>query len=75
MIDEQYEQALRWLSSIDPSSNHNSAHMKHEPTTGEWFLESDDFKSWEGDSSNNFLWLHGKRRLVTAMVLRPRSLT
>ncbi|KAI9871132.1 MAG: hypothetical protein M1830_003282, partial [Pleopsidium flavum] len=55
----QYSSALRWLSSINPSSNHETACKKHEPTTGDWFLRSDDFEIWK-NGTNNLLWLHGK---------------
>ncbi|KAI9873035.1 MAG: hypothetical protein M1830_000904 [Pleopsidium flavum] len=55
----QHSSALRWLSSTDPSSNHKTACKKHEPTTGDWFLRSDDFEMWK-NGMNNFLWLHGK---------------
>jgi len=42
----------------DPSTNHNEARSKHQPTTGEWFLRSDGFLSWtEGNTVS--IWLHG----------------
>jgi hypothetical protein len=38
--------------------NHNAACSKHEPTTGVWFIESDNFGSWLA-KANQLLWLHG----------------
>jgi hypothetical protein len=51
---------IRWLNEGvgDPSSNHESAKKKREPTTGRWFIESDDFKSWI-QRTRTFAWLHG----------------
>ncbi|KAI9735737.1 MAG: hypothetical protein M1818_006345 [Claussenomyces sp. TS43310] len=48
----------QWLSSPDPSSNHNAACKKRQATTGEWFVGSEQFEEWQR-SSNSFLWLHG----------------
>lgn len=49
---------LRWLAAPDPSSNHQAACAAHSPTTGNWFLTSDAFKSW-WDNPNEHLWIYG----------------
>lgn len=59
--DRQQGKIFRWLSSPDPSSNHNSAREKQQPTTGAWFLDSTQFAEWN-TTSNSFLWLHGIRK-------------
>jgi hypothetical protein len=56
----------KWLKAPDPSSNHNNACKKRQPTTGTWFTESDDFKKWM-DDLNSFLWLHGIRMFFNDM--------
>ncbi|KAH6667724.1 hypothetical protein B0J14DRAFT_170784 [Halenospora varia] len=48
----------QWLSSPDPSSNHNAACKKRQPTTGAWFIGSVEFEEWK-TCPNSFLWLHG----------------
>src|SRR5579859_3464676 len=59
MISEKHEKIIKWLKqSIDPSSNHNSARKKHEPTTGDWLLESELFTTWK-TVKNASLWLYG----------------
>lgn len=60
LTDHQRQEIFRWLSPPDPSSNHNSAHKKQQPTTGAWFLNSSQFAEWR-TNSNSFLWLHGTR--------------
>ena len=47
-----------WLSAPDPSSNHNEACAKRQATTGDWFIQSNNFAKWKGDS-NSLLWLQG----------------
>ncbi|KAH9203390.1 hypothetical protein DL95DRAFT_399380, partial [Leptodontidium sp. 2 PMI_412] len=47
-----------WLSSPDPSTNHNAACKLRQSTTGEWFLKSDEFGKWKM-TSRSFLWLYG----------------
>lgn len=51
---------LKWLaSSIDPSTNYNSARRDHALSTSQWLVEqSEDFKTWCNDQTS-FLWLHG----------------
>lgn len=36
--DGQPESLLHWLSSVDPSSNYNSARKKHQFSTGDWLV-------------------------------------
>jgi len=52
------EKVLQWLSTTDASTNHNAARLKHEPTTGDWFIRSEKFTSW-WDNASQTLWLHG----------------
>ena len=47
-----------WLSSPDPSINHNIARMAHHKGTTSWFLQGSVFEQWE---SSPLLWIHGKR--------------
>ena len=58
--DNEREKLLKWLSSVDPSKNYNSARESHALSTGDWLVEkSSDFKNWE-KAPNSLLWLHGK---------------
>lgn len=57
-IDDKTKDILTWLTSNDPSTNHNSARHKHEPTTGTWFVQSKAFLKWTKDT-NASLWLTG----------------
>jgi Cdc6-like AAA superfamily ATPase len=57
-ITERHAKILNWIKLSDPSSNHNAARTKHQPTTGTWFLESEQFVSWiEGRIKS--IWIHG----------------
>ena len=52
-------QILDWLTSVDPSQNHNAAYKLHEGDTGAWFTDSLEFSSWL-HGPGRFLWLNGK---------------
>jgi hypothetical protein len=52
------EEILRWLSITSSVSNYKAARDKHVAETGNWFLDSNAFKSWKTDP-DSFLWIHG----------------
>jgi hypothetical protein len=59
--DGQFIGLLRWLSSVDPSINYNSARESHLPLTGDWLvLRNEEFRKWI-HTENSLLWLNGKR--------------
>jgi hypothetical protein len=51
-------EVLDWLSTVDPSANHNAARKAHQPRTGSWFLDSNEYLSWY-KAPDMLLWLHG----------------
>ena len=59
---------LRWLSPPDPSTNYNIARKAHHNGTAEWFFRGSIFNQWKSTAS--FLWVHGKRALLSALTKR-----
>jgi hypothetical protein len=60
IISEKHEKILKWLKLLsEPSTNHNAARKKHEPTTGDWLLQSELYTTWT-KTTNASLWLYGK---------------
>ena len=57
-IERDTTRVKLWLAAPDPSSNHNAARKKWQPSTGEWFTHSKDFLHWK-TASNSFLWVNG----------------
>lgn len=57
---EERTKIIAWLRSKSPDSvvNFNEARRKHEPSTGEWLLKSEQFRSWTGEGQQ-LLWLNG----------------
>ena len=53
------KEVIQWLSTTDPSTNHLEQRRKHKPTTGDWFLQGQEFSEWQ-KTPNSFIWLHGK---------------
>ncbi|CAG8079967.1 unnamed protein product [Penicillium nalgiovense] len=47
-----------WLMAPDASLNHNAACAKYHPSTGLWFVNSRQFRTWL-EERNSFLWLNG----------------
>ncbi|KAJ5440439.1 hypothetical protein N7491_002845 [Penicillium cf. griseofulvum] len=56
-VSEQ-RMALEWLSTVDAAECHHSARAKHEQGTGEWLLESEDFRLWL-TGTREIMWLYG----------------
>ncbi|GAD97888.1 ankyrin repeat protein [Paecilomyces variotii No. 5] len=55
---DERDRILPWLSPADVSKNHNAARAKHEPTTGDWLINSSSFSMWINENSK-LMWLHG----------------
>ena len=53
------EKSKQWLSSPDPSKNHNIARKAHHKGTASWFFRCRIYEEWK--SSPSFMWIHGKR--------------
>jgi hypothetical protein len=58
--ESKRERLLRWMASVDPSENYNSARARHISSTGDWLVEANSsFRKWE-KAPNSLLWLQGK---------------
>ncbi|OBT87645.1 hypothetical protein VE02_02686 [Pseudogymnoascus sp. 03VT05] len=58
LTDNQKRDISTWFQRTDPSPLHNIAYGHYVVGTGDWMLESSDWKDWIcGD--NKFLWIHG----------------
>jgi hypothetical protein len=56
---DKFHKIVDWLSPPDPWINHRSARQQHEPHTGSWFLQSNQYQRWKGGHTRH-LWLYGK---------------
>ncbi|WPG99074.1 Hypothetical protein R9X50_00187900 [Acrodontium crateriforme] len=56
---DRFRKIADWLSPPEPWINHESARLLHEPETGAWLLECDDYRNWKSGSFRH-LWLYGK---------------
>lgn len=66
--------ALHWLFPGDPEEKHKDTRKKRHPDTGEWFFETEEFKSWAREPSS-WLFCHGKRIFPTLVVFCRQILT
>ena len=58
-VGQLRESSHKWLSSPDPSTNHNIACGTHNKKTATWFFQGSIFQEWKSTAS--LLWIHGKR--------------
>jgi hypothetical protein len=52
------KEVLKWLSSIDASTNLNEGLRKRKKGSGQWFIDSSLFKEWM-DGSRRHIWMYG----------------
>ena len=55
---------LAWLSPLDPRSRHQDIQDRRVENTGEWLLETEEFRSWHAgskrdESVNRVLFCYG----------------
>jgi len=65
--EENRLRIMAWLSTADPSKDHNIARSKHEGTTGSWLLKLPQFQKWTV-TDNSFLWMYGNGKLLISTV-------
>jgi hypothetical protein len=54
-------QILNWIWTGDTWKKHKFLHQKRVPGTGEWVLNSSEFKSWDSGDQSTSLICHGIR--------------
>jgi hypothetical protein len=67
-LDDERQRISSWLSSVDVMANHDAACQKHEPTTGDWLIESPDFEEWKA-KAGGFVWLHGFGKIPPYLIV------
>jgi hypothetical protein len=50
-----------WLRTPDPSNTHNRLQEEHHEGTGQWLLESTEFRMWM-QCMGSTLWIKGLRK-------------
>jgi hypothetical protein len=54
----KWQDIVMWLAPPDPWVNHESARKIHERGTGNWLLETNEYRTWK-DGTIRCIWLHG----------------
>lgn len=57
-IDVERRRLLSWLSLVNPYSNHTAARDKRGASTGQWFIDSQEFLRWRQGTQTS-LWVTG----------------
>lgn len=66
--ETENQQILSWLSGISFDEKQGDILSKRHPGTGEWLLNSDEFKAWRDGNpeTSQTLWCKGIRRCNTS---------
>jgi hypothetical protein len=56
---EKFQKITAWLRPSNPWTNHESARKLHEPGTGDWLLQTDEYQAWKSADGPRCLWLYG----------------
>jgi len=64
-LDDERQAIASWLSFLNFQASQNEFIQKRRKGTGEWFLESQEFKDWSGGTSE-MLWCPGDGMIIFA---------
>ena len=57
-----YHKIIRWLSPLQFRQRQRDIFARRVEGTGEWLLDSEEYKAWQSGSTAGVLWCPGKRR-------------
>src|SRR5271155_1425151 len=66
--DDEHQVIGSWLSSLNFQASQNEFIQKRRKGTGEWFLESREFKEWR-DGTSEMLWCPGDGKITVSLSL------
>lgn len=66
ILDKERRALLRWLSRLEFEDDHDILFSKRHGDTGNWLLESQEFKDWLSGDESCTLWCHGSRKNLFA---------
>ena len=63
-VPDDRSNILAWLSPLDPKSRHQDIQDRRVKSVGEWLLQTEEFRSWqggcgEGESDDMVLFCYG----------------
>ena len=59
-LDSEEQDVIHWLCPLEFYSKHNDALSRRQESTGRWFLQSFEFRSWL-DTAGKVIWCPGIR--------------
>jgi len=63
-MEQERERIIEWLSPLNFFTRQSHIFGRRHPGTGEWLLQSDEFKNWV-DNPAKTLWCTGDRKTST----------
>ncbi|KAI5843808.1 hypothetical protein DFP73DRAFT_594819 [Morchella snyderi] len=75
--DKDRYKVLSWFSELDFDHDHNRIFSKRYQDTGEWLVNSPDFKQWDDSKKSSLLWCYGSpgvgKSVLASLVLEHIS--
>ena len=56
------EDFLNWISLYDYEEAHDNTYSKKHAGTGNWLVQTDEFRIWDNSQKSALPWCHGKRK-------------
>jgi len=60
--DKNRRELLLWLSELDFNQDHDVIFKKRHPNTGNWLLDTQEYKDWDNANQSSLLWCYGHRK-------------
>jgi len=58
-VADDRSQLLAWLSPLEPKLRHRDIQERRVDKVGEWLMQTEEFRSWEGEGDNAVLFCYG----------------
>ena len=70
ITEKERESFLDWISTFDFEKVHDSIYAKKHEGTGDWLIQTEEFRTWFSSSKSSLLWCYGKREYNPRRIIK-----
>lgn len=70
ITEKERESFLDWISTFDFEKVHDSIYAKRHEGTGDWLIQTEEFRTWFSSSKSSLLWCYGKREYNPGRIIK-----
>ena len=70
ITEKERECFLDWISTFDFEKVHDSIYAKKHEGTGDWLIQTEEFRTWFSSSKSSLLWCYGKREYNPRRIIK-----